>query len=187
MGYRKRRRPQPPTLQYHSSGQMSESGAYSNLEFLAKSPSKMMINLQVDADGFCLIDKKLIHANHNFLTVVASDNETWSIRTATLVKNVGNTKENDEKKEKEMYPEFGYSEVRLFPGLNKEKHFTEQREIVLLLDENDRFKVTNFKQSQCEIYETLRNVHSLFTTLSRNSELETFSFLLFWNDLSEEK
>eukprot|EP01084_Bolivina_argentea_P004869 9209_1 len=183
--YTKRRRPQEPSLISHSGSQMHESGSYSNLEFLAKSPSKAWINLKVDKNGCVEIDRRLIDDNHTFMTVVASNNESWCIKASAM-----DTIENDDTKtdeEDDTLDLHKYSEVRLFPGLDINKHFTEQREIVLLFDAKDVFKIKNFKNSQCEVYVTLQDVFSLYSTSTKNATLEQFSFLFMWHTLSLDK
>eukprot|EP01083_Nonionella_stella_P005954 17194_1 len=184
--YKKRMRcSEESELKFHEAQNMDESGSYSSLEFLCQSPSKLLTNLKCDADGYVIVDKSL-NPNHTFLTVIASDDQSWTIRSDALQQYVDCIETEEKTEDNDMdLPSFKYSDVRLFPGLDISKHFVQQREIELLYSKEQSCKIANYKNSQYEIFPTLESIYNLYLLLSKNTTLEEFSFLLHWDDLTE--
>eukprot|EP01083_Nonionella_stella_P048097 128807_1 len=165
---------------HHFRSLMAESGTYPNLEFLSKYPSKMILNLVPDKDGVVQVPHDCINPNHNFMTVVAvNDKEEWCIKTQSLSKHTHHTTQEDQTEEDHKLFDY-YSDVRLVNGLEPTKHFTEQRDIILLT-KGQTYKIENFKNCEYEILMSLRDIFNLFYTLSGNNTLNEFQFLLNWN------
>ena len=116
-------------------------------------------------------------------------NEEEKIEPKTKRRKLNDTTK-DMKMDEDIYEDendFKYAEVRLFPGLDVNKHFSEEREIILLNDKKE-FVIRNFKNSQYHIFSSLKEIFGLYCTLSNNKNsnlLEEFSFLLNWNNFNE--
>ena len=119
----------------------------SSLEFVGETAT-ILANLQPDGDGRVRVsrDELMAVGNHNLVRIVAMDREHVAIRSFVL-ENAREVKEDDLPKIKEhevMAPVFPYRDTRLFPGLDIETAFVEQREIAILSMEDEEFTINDY-------------------------------------------
>lgn len=79
-----------------------------------------------------------------------------------------------------------FKDIRLTTIFNPEMHFVET-EKVSIIKQNTPFSVKSINAANIQTYKTLKDVYSLFKTLSKDSNLDEFSFILDWLELDENK
>lgn len=138
-----------------------------NLDFLASS-APVIYNLIPDKDGVVRIERKML-GDRQHVQIYAEDLQNASWRTLTL-------------------PEVPtkFADQRLARNLDPAKPFTQKKEITVL-DTGKSLTLADILTSELETYDTLGGVHSLFTTLSGNSHLAEFAFVLNWPKLKDDE
>lgn len=136
-----------------------------NLDFLAES-APVIYNLVPDKNGVVRIERKAL-GDRQHVQIYAEDLQNASWRTLTL-------------------PEVPtkFADQRLARNLDPAKPFTQKKEITVL-DTGKTLTLADILTSELETYDTLGGVHSLFTTLSGNSNLAQFAFILNWPKLTD--
>ena len=173
-----------------------------NLEFVGQT-ALILPNLKPNDKGIVHIDTEQLNANpnHNLLRIIAMDEEHVAIKSFVLEnskeekeKDIAKYVSEDEKQDKDIDysningPIFGYRDIRLSPGLDINKSFTEQREIAILLKPKQEFKIVDYLTSSVETYQTILDLFNLLQTISGNNELkEKWSFLHQWDKFNDEQ
>lgn len=80
-------------------------------------------------------------------------------------------------------PDIPCRNLTLLKALDQSQTFTEKKQSSLV-DSHVPFEVEDYMTASWERYDTLQRVFTLFTTLSGNSTLEEFRFLVNWPNLS---
>lgn len=76
--------------------------------------------------------------------------------------------------------------LKLTNPLDPSKHFSRtKQQVVISADQN--FELENSGSAKFRTFDELKDVYQLFVTLSRNSELTQFGFLMDWPNLTDEK
>ena len=144
----------------------AQQGHFANLDFLA-GQSTVLLNLIPDDDGRITVplaelgDRQLVH-------VVAVDPLTTAYRSISLPEKTTQ-----------------FADLRLLDGLDASRHFTQQRKITVV-DGGESFVLDDIGTSRFEVYDSLARIYSLYTTISGDSKLAEFGFLLGWLELSED-
>jgi hypothetical protein len=138
-----------------------------NLDFLADS-APVIYNLVPDKDGVVRIERKAL-GDRQHIQIYAEDLQNASWRTLTL-------------------PEVPtkFADQRLARNLDPAKPFTQKKEITVL-ETGKSLTLADILTSELETYDTLGGIHSLFTTLSGNSHLAEFAWLLNWPNLKDDE
>lgn len=136
-----------------------------NLDFLAES-APVIYNLIPDKDGVVRIERKAL-GDRQHVQIYAEDLQNASWRTITL-------------------PEVPtkFADQRLARNLDPAKPFTQKKEITVL-ETGKALTLADILTSELESYDTLGGIHSLFTTLSGDSNLAEFAFILNWPKLTD--
>lgn len=131
-----------------------------NLDFLAES-APVIYNLIPDKDGVVRIERKAL-GDRQHVQIYAEDLQNASWRTLTL-------------------PEVPtkFADQRLARNLDPAKPFTQKKEVTVL-ENGKSLTLADILTSELETYDTLGGIHSLFTTLSGDSNLAKFAFILNW-------
>jgi hypothetical protein len=140
---------------------------FGSVDFLAE-PAVVMANLKPDKDGVVTIKLKDL-GPHQQVRVMAVDPETTAYREIALPKLVTQ-----------------FKDLRLIAGLDPKKHYTEQKQITALAP-GKSLVIKDFTTSRIEAYDSLAKTYGLLYTLSRNSTLREFSFILNWPKLKPEE
>ena len=128
----------------------------------------LVANLTPDENGRISIPRKDLGSQHHF-HVVAVDPLTTVYRSLAL--------------ETLSMP---FRDLRLANGLDPEKHYSQQKAITALTS-GEKFELADITTGRFESYDSLSSVYSLFSTLSNNSELAKFQFVLEWPSFSTEE
>jgi hypothetical protein len=139
---------------------------FGNLDFLAQ-PGLVALNLRPDAEGRIRIEADRA-APYSSLVVVAIDGAQTVARETSLADAALDTKDR-----------------RLSDGLPADEHFTEKNEISALLA-GDSVTIDDPATAKVETVDTLASVYSLYSTLSGNSTLSKFSFVIEWPGLDDD-
>ena len=145
----------------------SPAGTFANLDFLA-TPAVVLANLRPDADGRLRIPRAELGSG-SMLHVVVADFGSTLVETRAL------SEVPLERRDRS-----------LTDALPAESHFTERRGIEFV-DRGQQVVLENLMTSQIESFDTLASVHALFSSLSSNTDLNRFSFLLEWPALTHEE
>ncbi len=140
---------------------------FANLDFLSQSTA-VLTNLKPDKDGLVTIKRDVLGA-HQHIHVVAIDPQNTAYRRISLPE-----------------IEMDFNDLRLASGLDPDEHFTEQKQITVV-GKNAPFVLDDITTSSFETYDSLDKVHNLFATLSSNSTLVEFGFILGWPELKPEE
>ncbi|MAB89974.1 MAG: hypothetical protein CMJ90_11005 [Planctomycetes bacterium] len=144
----------------------SAPSAFPNLDFLPE-PSRVIANLRPDASGVVRVPIADLGPGH-LVHVVAVDG-TDTVYTSQALP------------EKKLAP----ADRRLARSLNAEKPYAERRSIDFV--EAKTPVVIDTRTSDIKTYESLSDVFDLYRTLGGGSDLSTFSFILRWPDLEDER
>ncbi|HSI64147.1 MAG TPA: hypothetical protein VLE43_13555, partial [Candidatus Saccharimonadia bacterium] len=143
------------------------AAAATNIDFLAAT-APVIYNLVPDKDGMVRIERKSL-GDRQQIQVYAEDleNAVW---------------------QKLSLPEAGtkFADQRLVRNLDPAKPFTQRREITVLQN-GKALTLADILTSEIETYDTLGGVYSLFTTLSHDSKLAEFAFILDWPKLKDDE
>ncbi len=150
-----------------ASAARSQTEAYVNLDFLGE-PTAVIENLRVGEDGVISVPREKLGSGQH-IHIIAIDPENTIYRHVSV-------SENDA----------SFRDLRLANHLDPEKHFTEQK-LISVIEKGVEFTLSDITTSDFEIYDSLARIHSLFTTLTSNSTLVEFSFLLRWPELTDDE
>ena len=153
----------PATGQAHS----DVTNYFANLDFL-KEGSVVSLNLKPDDNGFITIPREQLES-HQHVHVVAIDPTSTTYRSMSLEESTSGT-----------------DDLRLLVGLNPEKHYTQQRQRSVVLP-GDELVLPDITSSKYEAFDTISSVYRLFTTLTGNSQLAEFRFILQWPSMTDEQ
>ncbi|MDH3717990.1 MAG: hypothetical protein OES79_07695, partial [Planctomycetota bacterium] len=140
---------------------------FASLDFLDQG-SAVLVNLRPDEAGVVRIDRELI-GSHQKLQFVAVDPLSTTYRSLSL-------------------PEVPRKlvDLRLIVGLDPARHFTQQKQITLV-DAKQTLEVAVITSTRLEPYDSLARVYALYMTLSRDSKLAEFAFVMNWHKLNAEE
>ncbi|MFH0939839.1 MAG: hypothetical protein V1899_11270, partial [Planctomycetota bacterium] len=139
----------------------------SNLDFLPEG-AVVLANLIPDKDGLVTLARKDFGA-HQHIHLLAVDNANAVYREIAL-------------------PEIPIKslDLRLAVGLDPTKHFTEQKKISVV-ETGQTLTLDDVGASNVEIYDSLARVYGLYTTLSHDTKLAEFGFILNWPKLKPDE
>ncbi|MBT3201819.1 MAG: hypothetical protein HN350_18105, partial [Phycisphaerales bacterium] len=143
------------------------AGNFSNLNFLADA-SSIILNVQPDKNGLATIPIDALGGKQH-VRIVAIDPENTVYREVAM----GETEPKINRQD-------------LIFALDAKKHFAEQKRVTSVL-KGGNFTLADIATSPMELYDTLGKVYGLQVTLSGNSTLKKFGFILGWPKLTEEK
>jgi hypothetical protein len=143
------------------------AGHFADLDFLAET-SVVLVNLLPNKDGVVEIKRDAL-GGHQHLHVVAVDPVNTTCRTASL----------PEKQPVVL-------DLRLAAALDAQTHFTQQKQISVI-PKGEKFALADISTSKFEAYDSLARVYGLYTTLTHDSKLAEFAFLLNWPMLKAEE
>ncbi|MGE0085880.1 MAG: hypothetical protein AB7S75_15845 [Desulfococcaceae bacterium] len=150
-----------------SSVTQTEMESFHNPDFLAQ-PSAVLCNLRPDEKGRVSIKREEL-GNHSHICIVAADSLNTVFREIFLP-------------EKEMQTR----DLRMVKSPDSAKHLTEQKEISLFA-QKQTFHLQDISTSSFEIYDSLEKVYNLLLTLSNDSKLREFRFILKWPEMTKEE
>jgi hypothetical protein len=133
-------------------------GDFANLDFLADA-SAVVLNQVPDKDGAVRVPRKAL-GPHTMIHVVAVDPLNTTYRNLTLPEHPAQC-----------------VDLRLRSGLDPKGHFTQQKEVSVLLP-GKPFILEDVAGSRFEAYDSLSKVYGLYATLSKDPKLAEFVFLL---------
>ncbi len=142
-------------------------GTFPNLEFLPE-PSVVLVNLRPDENGLVRVPIQKLGTGQLVQVVAVDARDTVY---ATLAR-----------------PEVAFvpRSRTLARALDVERHYTEQRRIEFV-PAGGSAVVQDAATARIETYDSLGDVYRLFATLSGNSDLQRFAFLLRWPELTAEQ
>jgi len=140
---------------------------YPNLDFLQNN-ALLWANLKPGEDGIATVDLKGI-SGHQRLHVYAADAWNVAYRPVALSSS-----------------ELPRRELRMVRALDAKKSFSEQKLFTSLV-KGDEFKIEDVTTSKVANYDSLSKAYALLSTLSGNSDLNKFGFILQWPGLKEEE
>ena len=138
-----------------------------NLDYLAES-APLLYNLGLDADGRVHIPKSALK-DRPWLQIYAENLDAAVWTTADLP---GQTT--------------AFRDRRLAKPLEPSKPFAQKREVTRL-QAGEKLVISDSSNSELEIYDSVASVHSLLTSLSHNTNLVQFAWILNWSSLKEEE
>ena len=153
--------------QLGESGGQQQAGDFANLDFLEQG-SAVLLNLTPDDDGVVAIPRDQL-GPHPRIWIVAVDPDDTACRRLSLEET-----------------EAAYQDLRLAENLDTGKHFTQQKSISVV-NEDQTFELSDISSASFETYDSLTKVHALLVTLSENETLAEFSFILNWDQLTPEQ
>jgi hypothetical protein len=136
---------------------------YANLDFLADS-SLVRLNLKPNKQGLIELPREAL-GNHNLLHIVAVDLRHTATRSVVLPDQEAN-----------------FLDLRLARGLDPKRHFTQQGQTTFV-PAGKTLVIQDITSSRFEIYDSLGKIYGLYRTLSNNSTLAEFRFVLDWPTL----
>ncbi len=144
----------------------ADEAVSSNLDFLS-SPAMLFLNQRPDAQGVITIPRKDL-GPHAQIHVLACDPINTAYREASL----------------SDVPMEYLNLVLDKEGLDPAKHFTERKEISVV-KAGEKFVMADASSGKLEVYDTVAKVYALYATLSNDTTLEEFSFILNWPKLKD--
>jgi hypothetical protein len=139
---------------------MPPADSYSNMDFLAH-PSVALLNLKPDENGVVSIDYQQLGESRQ-LHLLAVDPVQTVYRSVELAQKT-----------------ITQRDLRQKGVFDAATHFTERKQISII-DSGQTFQLTDMLTSEFEVYDTLKKVFALFTALSKDAFLETFTFVTGW-------
>tara|TARA_B100001115_G_scaffold116746_1_gene86853 strand:- start:1781 stop:8269 length:6489 start_codon:yes stop_codon:yes gene_type:complete len=140
---------------------------YPNLDFLGRN-ALLWANVKPGEDGIATVDLKGISGQQR-LHVYAVDAWNVAYRPIALASS-----------------DLPLRELRMARALEPKKSFSEQK-LFTSLAEGEEFKIEDVTTSKVTSYDSLAKAYSLLSTLSGNSDLTKFGFILQWPGLKEEE
>ncbi len=138
----------------------------SNLDFLMQS-GVLLANLTPDKEGVVRIPRDRL-ADRQDIHLVAIGPTDTVFRRVSL-------------------PDGGakFRDLRLAQPLQIDKHFTERKEVALLV-KGGELAIPDVRAAEMQAYDTLGSVYSLYMTRTGNATLAEFGFVLEWDALDSE-
>ena len=140
-------------------------------------PSEVIANVELDANGFGVVDLSGVSEEGGEVMVVCVDKEK-TVQRSVFIPEV--SKEARERKGANTL----FRLQTLKQSLDTSKHFTEKKMISLATPESP---VELSDKTEMETISALSDVYLLLKTLSQNADLALFSFLTRWESLSEDE
>ena len=145
-----------------SSGSRGESD-YADLDFLEQN-ALLWANVKPDEEGIASIDLKGL-SGHQRLHVFAVD--AWNVAYRPVSLPSTELKRKELRMVRELDPDKPFSEQKLFTSLAK----------------GERFKLADVTTSKVQAYDSLARAYGLLSSLSEDSDLAKFGFILDWPGL----
>ena len=136
---------------------------YADLDFLEQN-ALLWANVKPDEKGIASIDLKGL-SGHQRLHVFAVDAWNVAYRPVSLPS-----------------AELKRKELRMVRELDPDKPFSEQK-LFTSLDKGERFKLADVTTSKVQAYDSLARAYGLLSSLSEDSNLAKFGFILDWPGL----
>jgi len=145
----------------------ANAGARANLDFLPTG-ARLLSNLKPDEAGVVTIPlEDLGEGQHLHVLALDGAQTVYDVTTRA---------------EQRLAPR-----SRALPeALPVEQHFVEQRRIEFIA-EGGEVEIDASSAPELEVYDTLASAFQLFTTISQDTELQKFAFLLNWPELSRDR
>ena len=137
---------------------------FANLDFLAEH-TVLLTNLVPNEDGKVLIPAKQL-GPHQHVHVLAVDPLTTVSRTLAMTESA-----------------MPFRDLALRTGLSPAQHFTQQKQSTVL-HAGETFQLDDIATGRFDTYDSLRRVYQLLSTLSQDTELAQFQFILDWPQLT---
>lgn len=134
-----------------------------NLDFLAQS-APTVFNLRPDKDGIVKVERKAL-GDRQTIYIYAEDLENAAQHVLHLAE-----------------VPTAFADRRMLKNLEPTQSFTEKKEISIL-NAGQSLTLQDVLTSEMETYDSLKRVHSLFSTLTQDPNLALFAFLLDWPKL----
>lgn len=163
-------RPSPPASSAESEGKRRESSGLtsnSSLDFLAE-PTTLVLNLLPNEEGVIELDLEQLEG-YGLVRVLAVSSEGTQVKQLWL-----------------DAPVIKHQDLRLADGLEPDLHYT-QRKAVDVLRQGETLSIDDIVSSRFEAYRSIADVYRLYTSLTNDSKLAEFSFILEWNEKSIEE
>jgi len=142
---------------------LTQRDAHSSYDFLAQ-PSQVLYNLKPNKKGVITIDRKQLNG-YSQLLVLAVDPFNTVYREFLLPETPVQTQD-----------------LRQRQTPDPAVHLTEQKKM-LALQSDETFRLADAGTSAFKIYDTLERLYQLLLTLSNDTTLEKFAFILRWPDM----
>lgn len=139
----------------------------SNLDFLSKK-APLLANLVPDAEGRIRVARSAF-GDRQMVQVYAEDLDTAIWKTVDIES-----------------PETRFRDLRLSRHLEPGKSFTQSRE-VKILKPGETLTLTDMLTSEFESYDSLQALYNLLSSLSADTNLSKFSWILQWPKLKDEE
>ncbi|MGI9516927.1 MAG: hypothetical protein ACR2NP_07785, partial [Pirellulaceae bacterium] len=140
---------------------------FANLDFLGES-AVVLANLLPNEDGIVEIDLELL-GDKQMIQVVAQNHFQTLVRHAVL-------------------PEASlkYRDLRLAEALDPDNHFAQQKQYTVLQASED-FELNDVTSARFQQYDDLSDIYRYYITLTANTQLAEFGFLMDWPNKSDEE
>ncbi len=151
-----------------SAGAQSDENAASdtaNLDFLAQ-PSLVLWNVKPDKNGVVKLKRKKI-GNRQHIRLIALDNHSTVQRSINLP--AAATKLKD---------------LRLARAMKPNEHFCQTKQIEPLAA-GKTLEINDLVSAKFQIFDDLSDVYRLFLSVNPTTELESFQFILDWNNKTD--
>jgi len=148
-------------------GAEGDTSGFANLDFLP-SASTVALNLVPDDDGVITIEIDKL-GDHQHLYVVAVDALHTAARSHSL-----------------DAPEPTRLDLRLADSLDPEKHFNQSKQF-RVVKEGEQLTTDENASVRMEVIDSLRRVYQLYSTLSGDSNLTDFEFVIRWPTLKQDE
>ncbi|MDB6175305.1 MAG: hypothetical protein JWL59_4616 [Chthoniobacteraceae bacterium] len=139
----------------------------SNLDFLATA-GPAVYNLIPDEKGVVKIERKWL-GDRQQIQIYAED------LTSSVYRFIALTQTNAR-----------FQDLRLSRNLDPAKNLSERKQVTLLAP-GESLKIADLLTAELETYDSLAGIYALFTTLSHDSNLAAFAWVLQWPKLKEEE
>ncbi len=143
------------------------SERFDNLDFLASS-ALVLSNLLPDTNGIVEIPRDALGI-HQHVHVVAVDPTNTTCRSTALAETP-----------------IELRDLRLLRNLDPQLHYTQQKQISIL-PSGQTFTLHDIGTGKFESYDSLASVHALYRTLSKNTHLAEFDFVVTWSTWDPDK
>lgn len=145
----------------------AKAGGYASFDFLAE-PAVLIANLRPDADGNIFVDSSVFKGQGN-IQIVAVDGFDVACRELPVQSTVP-----------------AHKDLRLKNVLAPDKHFSEQKNISVIAA-GESLEITDISTARIEVYDSLKSVYRLLTTINPDASLAQFGFITGWASLDEKK
>ncbi|MEO1997134.1 MAG: hypothetical protein ABGZ17_17845 [Planctomycetaceae bacterium] len=140
---------------------------FANLDFLDQGGTTLL-NLAPDKNGTVTIDRAALGTQQH-VQIVAIDPQNTAVRHVYLP---------------ESRPDF--QDLRLLTSLDPQQHFTRQKQVTSI-NGGGKLVLSDITSSRFETYDSLARVYNLYATLTNDSQLAEFGFLLKWPEMTADQ